>query len=159
MTEYKRTLEDELDWSLLDQLHNVVLQTSTFCFRTKQICLTVDIAIVGILIKITDSNLDTSIFVAGLLIPLGFWFLDTIGYFYQVKIRGVMSNIRGRIENRNAEKIILSGNEKIIEDERVKASQIKKVSNAFFNHSMWLYVFLIAADIILYGAYVTGIIK
>jgi len=36
MTEYKRTLEDKLDWSLLDQLHNVVIQTGTFCFRTKR---------------------------------------------------------------------------------------------------------------------------
>ncbi|MGK0180042.1 MAG: hypothetical protein ACI8PD_001844, partial [Nitrospinales bacterium] len=78
--EYKKTFEYELDWNLLNQLHNVVLQISTFCFRTKQVCLTVDIAVMGVLIKFTGNTLNDSIFVSGLLIPLGFWFLDSIGF-------------------------------------------------------------------------------
>jgi hypothetical protein len=68
--EYRKSFEDELDWNLLDELHKVVLQISNFCFYTKQICLTVDVAAIGILIKFTHNKLDTSIFVAGLLIPL-----------------------------------------------------------------------------------------
>lgn len=159
MSEYKRTLEDELDWSLLNQLHNVVLQTSTFCFRTKQICLTVDVAVVGVLLKLTENILDPSIFVAGLFIPLSFWFLDSIGYFYQVKIRGIMDNIRERIKKRNTEQIIAPELSKVIDEDRVKVSQAKKAGNAFFNHSMWLYGLLIAADAFLYGAFCMGAIK
>ncbi len=30
MTEYTRAVEDDLDWSLLNQLHAVVLQVGTF---------------------------------------------------------------------------------------------------------------------------------
>lgn len=159
MTEYKRTLVDELDWSLLNQLHNVVLQTGTFCFRTKQICLTVDVAVIGVLVKLTESKLDTSIFVAGLLIPISFWFLDSIGYFYQVKLRGMIDNIRNRIAKRNAEKIILSPSETTIEKDRISTSQATKVRTAFFNHSMWLYGLLILIDAILYGSYFIGEIK
>ncbi|WP_139218588.1 hypothetical protein [Nitrosomonas aestuarii] len=88
-----RTFQDELDWTLFDQLHRVVLQISGFCFRTKQICLTLVVAVVGLLIKFTDSGLDHSIFVAGAVIPAGFWFLDSVAYFYQSKMRGLMASI------------------------------------------------------------------
>ncbi len=82
MVEYTKTFDDELDWELLDQLHKVVLQISTFCFRTKQICLTVLIAVASLLLKFTGDKLDTSVFVAGLVTPLFFWFLDSIAYYY-----------------------------------------------------------------------------
>lgn len=75
MNEYTRTVEDELDWSLLNQLHAVVLQIGTFCFRTKQVCLTVLVGVVGLITALTSDKLDTSIFVAGLLIPTCFWLL------------------------------------------------------------------------------------
>lgn len=94
MAGYDRTVEDELDWSLLNQLHAVVLQIGSFCFRTKQVCLTVLIAVLGILRAVTSNELDQSFFVAGLLIPVCFWFLDSVAYFYQVKVRGVMDSVR-----------------------------------------------------------------
>lgn len=159
MTEYKRTLEDELDWSLLDQLHKVVLQTSIFCFRTKQICLTIDVAVIGVLIKLSEENLDTSIFLAGFLIPISFWYLDSIGYFYQVKLRGVMNNIRDRIENRSKESIVVTSNSVVIETHRVSTPKIKRIGNAFFNHSMWLYAILATTDVFLYCSYLMGAIK
>ena len=35
MKPYVKTLEDELDWKLLDQLHTAVAQISNFCFEIK----------------------------------------------------------------------------------------------------------------------------
>ena len=39
---YTKSLQDELDWKLLDQLHGVVAQISSFCFETKKLCVTTE---------------------------------------------------------------------------------------------------------------------
>lgn len=156
--EYKKSFEDELDWNLLDQLHKVVLQISTFCFRTKQICLTIEFVVIGLLIKFTDNKLDEAIFVAGLAIPFCFWFLDGIAYFYQVKLRGVMDNIRDQLHKRNSRSIVADKHGKVIEQTRINRSQLPKIISSFVNHSMWLYYFLLGADIILWLLFRKGII-
>lgn len=151
--EYKKSFEDELDWNLLDQLHKVVLQISTFCFRTKQICLTVEIAVIGLLIKFTDNKLDESVFIAGLIIPFCFWFLDSIAYFYQVKLRGIMDNIRIRLKERNSQLVISDSLFNVIKKERIEKNKIKIVLDSYFNHSMWLYYILLVSDTLLWISY------
>lgn len=159
MAEYIRTVEDELDWSLLNQLHAVVLQIGTFCFRTKQVCLTVLVGVVGLIIALTSDKPDTSIFVTGLLIPVCFWFLDSIAYYYQVKLRGVMDGIRDRIHQRHSEGLLRGPNAEVIANERTNRSSAQRVEDAFFNHSMWLYYFLIVIDCVLWIAFTQGLIK
>ncbi|MDA3822777.1 MAG: hypothetical protein PF450_09250 [Bacteroidales bacterium] len=132
MTNYSKTVEDDLDWSLLEQLHAVVLQIGTFCFRTKQICLTVLVGIVGLVTVLTSDKLDTAVFVAGLLIPICFWFLDSIAYFYQVKLRGVMDGVRDRIHKRHSANLLRGPNENVIADERINRSSVKRVRDGFF---------------------------
>jgi len=156
---YKKSFEDELDWNLLGQIHKVVLQISSFCFRTKQICLTVDIAAIGILIKFTENKLDASIFITALLIPTIFWFLDSMSYFYQVKLRGFMDSIIDRLKERNAENLILDSTQCVIAKERVAKPTKMRVLNSFFNHSMWIYYFLIATDIVLWIMWKVGVIS
>jgi len=90
---YKKSFEDELDWNMVDQLHKAVLQISTFCFRTKQACLTIEFIVIGLLVKFADNKLDESVFVAGLIIPVCFWLLDGVAYFYQVKLRSIMERV------------------------------------------------------------------
>lgn len=154
MAEYKRTFDDELDWQLLTQLHSVVLQISNFCFRTKQICLTVDVAVIGILFRITDNRLDESIFVAGMIIPLGFWFLDAVAYFYQVKIRGVMESIREGLQKRNEENALVGlDHVGVIDDSRVTPTFARRALQASFNHSMWFYPILLLTAVGLWFAY------
>jgi len=148
--EYKRSFEDELDWNLLEQLDRVVLQISGFSFRTKQLCLAIDIAVVGLLINFTDNELDQSIFVAGFVIPLSFWVLDSISYYYQVKPRGVMDNIRDRLRERNSEQLIHGAQINVIDRSRTERNSFLRVLGAFFNHSMWLYLLLASADLILW---------
>jgi len=158
MTEYSRTVEDDLDWSLLNQFHAVVLQIGTFCFRTKQICLTILIGVIGLIIVLTSDKLDTSIFVAGIVIPVAFWFLDSIAYFYQVKLRGLMESVRERIQQRHSKKSIVGQNSEVITKARISRSPVKNVKNAFFNHSMWLYYILVVIDSVLWGAFTLGTI-
>jgi hypothetical protein len=156
---YKRSFDDELDWNLLDQLHKVVLQISTFCFRTKQICLTVEIAVIGLLIKFTDNKLDESVFIAGLIIPLCFWFVDSMAFFYQVKTRGIMDNIRYRLKKRNSNLMIDESMLNVIDTKRIDKNKFKNIINSFFNHSMWLYYILLITDITLWISFKEKIIQ
>src|SRR5258708_29521344 len=82
---YEKTLEDELDWKLLDQLYGVVSQISSFCFETKKLCVTTEFVVLTLLAKFTTDKLDHSLFVTAMVVPLCFWFLDAVVYYYQVK--------------------------------------------------------------------------
>jgi len=155
MDEYKRTIDDELDWSLLDQLHAVVLQISSFCFRTKQICITVLIGVVGVIAAFSEGEIDHSIFVAGYLIPACFWFLDSIAYYYQVKIRGAMDILRDKLRLRGRVPE-LENDTGVIEDERIDNSQLRMTINAFINHSMWMYFILFLANTAVFALYGAG---
>lgn len=156
---YIKSLNDELDWKLLDQLHGAVSQISSFCFEIKKFCVTTLFVILAFVIKFTSDKLDHSIFVVGLIIPLCFWFLDATGYYYQVKLRGMMNAIRERLALEHSAKIIDSLSAKVIEPSRVKASLCKRIFAAGFNHSMWLYAILLVINFSTWGLYQWGVIK
>lgn len=159
MADYERTVEDDLDWSLLDQLHAVVLQIGTFCFRTKQVCLTVLVGVVGLIATFNSDKLDHSVFVAAAVITVCFWFLDSIGYFYQVKLRGIMDGVRDRIHKRHADGVLRGPNAEIISDTRTTRAVGRRIVDAFVNHSMWIYFLLIVLDIVLWCCFGTGAIE
>ena len=144
---YVKSLDDELDWKLLDQLHQVVLQLSSTCFKIKQICVTVQIAVPTLIVKITGNELDKSLFIGSILITLLFWFLDSVTYYYQVKVRASMNQITARIKERqpSSGSVLASDGvwaNAIIESERAKAEDGSRIVSSFFNHSMWLYLIL-----------------
>ena len=149
----------DLDWSLLDQLHAVVIQIGTFCFRTKQVCLTVLVGVVGLIATFTSERLDQSIFVAVAVITACFWFLDAVGYYYQVKLRGIMDGVRDRIHKRHAEGVLRGPDSEIIADSRVQRAAGLRLVDAFFNHSMWLYLFLLVLDLVLWRCFTAGVIR
>jgi len=156
---YTKTLQDELDWKLLDQLHGAVAQISSFCFEIKKFCVTTLFVVLTLMAKFTLDKLDHSIFVAGLLIPLCFWFLDATGYFYQVKLRGTMQAIRTRLAVQNDLKIIINSVGQIIEPSRLSAPAYRRIFAAGFNHSMWLYILLVVINISIWLLYLGGAIK
>jgi hypothetical protein len=156
---YTKSLNDELDWKLLDQLHGAVSQISSFCFEIKKFCVTTLFVVLAFIIKFTSDKLDHSIFVTGLIIPLCFWFLDATGYFYQVKLRGMMDAIRERLASDHSTKLIVSLSAKVIEPSRVKAPLCKRILAAGFNHSMWVYVMLLMINFSIWGLYHLSIIK
>jgi len=151
---YVKTLEDELDWKLLDQLHSVVSQISSFCFEIKKYCVTTEFVVLSLLVKFTADKLDNSLFIAGLLIPLCFWFLDAVGYYYQVKLRGAMENIRKRIASRDTQQIVDENGEQVILLERSNRSLFRRILDSYVNHSMWLYVFMITTDIVVWRLFI-----
>ena len=156
---YTKTLQDELDWKLLDQLSGVVSQISSFCFETKKFCVTTLFVVMTLMVKFTSDKLDDSIFVAGLLIPLCFWFLDSTGYFYQVKLRGTMEQIRSRLASRDQRPLVAADGTGIIAKDRVNIPNYRKVLDAALNHSMWLYALLVVANLAVWALFSIGTIK
>lgn len=157
-TPYIKSLDDELDWKLIDQLYGVVSQISGFCFETKKFCVTTEFVVLAFLAKFTANKPDHSIFVAGLAIPLCFWFLDSVAYFYQVKIRGTMNSIRERIKERNKQQIVDPGGEPVIARNRTQRGLFRRIFDAGVNSSMFLYGFLIVIDLITWKLFVFGAI-
>jgi len=158
-TPYTKTFEDELDWKLFDQLHGVVSQISSFCFETKKFCVTTEFVVLTLMVKFTADKLDHSLFVAGLVIPLSFWFLDAVGYYYQVKLRGMMESIRVRLGDRNSRQIVGIAGAPIISRERIQRPLLRRAFDAAVNHSMWLYGFLIGTDLFVWALFAAGSIR
>jgi hypothetical protein len=160
MSQYTKNFEDELDWNMLSQLHNVVLQISGFTFRIKEVCLTVEIGVMGLLFKLTHDSLDPSVFIAGIIIPVCFWFLDSTAYYYQVKLRSIMDKIQERLRERNTEKLVYDNKfQRVIEKERSLRPQIEQWLASFFNQSMLMYYILIIVVSFLWYLFSAGVIS
>lgn len=156
---YTKSLNDELDWKLLDQLHSVVAQISSFCFEIKKFCVTTLFVVMAVMVKFTSDKLDHSIFVAGFIITTCFWFLDSTAYFYQVKLRGAMESIRERIASRGELPAPTSEESAVIDHSRVSVSRSRRVIAAGMNPSMLLYVLLWIVNSLVWVLYCCGIIK
>ena len=99
--EYKKTLEDEIGWKKIDQLHAATLNFSKKSLELKKLFF----ALVGIavptLIQLANGTLDDSLFVTIYLLALMFWILDSFTYFYQKKLRADMDEHFLKIRTRN----------------------------------------------------------
>lgn len=130
MQEYKKSCEDELDWVIVNQLHEATLQISKSCFEFKKICVGLIGVSLTLLVKLTDSKLDYSYFIIPLLICIGFWIADSSAYYFQRKTRIAMNRKLISIANRNS-----------IDKYQAEQLTVTKLSAAF-NHSMSLYYIL-----------------
>lgn len=154
---YTKSLEDEIDWKIIDQLHGVVSQISGYCFDIKKFCVTTLFVVMTLLAKFSSGKLDNSFFITGSIIPICFWLLDSIAYFYQVKLRGKMEEHYDKIRNRNSSKKDKGG--LVINESRIHIPLCHLVKNAFFNHSMWIYFILLLINNFLWFLFYKNIIK
>lgn len=141
MTEYKKSCEDELDWVIVDQLHEATLHISKSCFEFKKICVGLIGAALAVLVKLTDNNLGHSYFVIPFLICFGFWVADSSAYYFQRKTRSAMNQKLHAIAQRNL--ITNSPN----------CDLSVTWFNAAFNYSMALYFVLAGLGFIGWLAY------
>jgi hypothetical protein len=154
---YQKTFEDEVDWKLFDQLHGAVAQISGFCFETKKFCVTTEFVVLTLFVKFTDDKLDHALFATGLIIPVCFWFLDAVAYYYQVKLRGIMESIRLKLVARNSPQLVSPSSTPIISHSRTERPLASRVFRAAINHSMWLYALMIVVDVVLWLSYCSGV--
>lgn len=164
MSSYSKTLNDELDWKLLDQLHVAVSQFSGFCFEIKKFCVTTEFVVISLIATLAKS-IDASMFVAGAVIAVSFWILDATAYYYQVKVRSRMEEIRRDLLERCSDKrcgsehLEVSEVSEIISIERSAGGPVKLIFKAGFNHSMWIYAIILVVNFAVLLLYSGGFVS
>ncbi|WP_407324303.1 hypothetical protein [Acinetobacter pittii] len=135
------TTKKDINLKQIDQLHNVVLQFSGFCFEIKKTCIATIFIVLTLVVTFTDKKLDLSVFTISLITIISFWLLDSTAYFYQVKLRAVM-NIKFdkvlEIAGENSK-----DQEGAIEDSRADENTLQKLLSSLFNGSMIVYYILL----------------
>ncbi|EMH2329680.1 hypothetical protein RRR72_001361 [Citrobacter freundii] len=136
MEEYKKSCEDELDWVVVNQLHEATLQMSKSCFEFKKICVGLIGAVLAVISKLTNGEVNHSYFYILLILCFGFWIADSSAYYFQRKTRSIMEGKLAALAKRNSIQSYSS--------DKLEVSWFK----AAFNYSMVLYHIFIAIDII-----------
>lgn len=150
---YEKSVEDEIDWKIIDQLHSATLNFSSTSLELKKMLFVLIGIAVPSLIKLAGNQLDLSLFVTIYLFSLTFWFLDSLTYYYQEKLREKMDLRFIQIKERNIEPLILSDQVQevyTLEKNRTSADRIKRAAT---NPSVRLYFFVIllnSAGLLLY---------
>ncbi len=67
-----------------------------------------------------------------------------------------METIRKNILARGSDNIVASTGERIISEDRVNRPWYFKVKDSVVNHSMWLYVFMVSIDLVVWGFFCFG---
>jgi hypothetical protein len=130
-----REPSDEIDWKIVDQLHDATLKISGDCFEYKKLCVSVIAAVVALMTKF-DGNHDLKfIFIICALVCVGFWVSDATAYYYQRILRRTMTRKINSIAARHAVPL-----ERDIDP--------PSLLSAVFNRSMTLYFALLIIIII-----------
>jgi hypothetical protein len=137
---------DNLDKELLDQLHAATLKASDSCFEIKKLCATVIVPTGALVSAFSDRRLGTAVFVAGLLVVVAFWLADSVGYYYQRRLRASMNTIWQRRSGRCEEQWLPPA-----------TAQVTALRSAF-NGSMTFYLLLAIPIVIGLVLYATGAI-
>lgn len=120
MNEYKKSLDDTIDWAIIDQLHSATARFSTTCTEVKKIYISVLAIVVPVIIQLSGNEqdkfkLDHSLFVSIYIITPIFWYLDSYSYYYQEFLRSLIDKRFEKIKSRH-----------LIQDEENKSSNLGK---------------------------------
>ena len=128
--ENKQAVADEIDWKIVDQLHDATSRISNDCFEYKKLCIAVVAAVVALMVKFGSTENFTNAMILCAICCTGFWISDSTAYFYQRKLRNQMKKRISNISERHS--IVFKKN---------------NISfgwwNSFFNPSMALYHILL----------------
>lgn len=157
MAEYKKSLEDEIDWKIIDQLHAATINFSTTSLDLKKLLFVLIGLAVPTIIKLAGNKLDNSLFITVYLLGFTFWFLDSFTYFYQEKLREKMDKHFRNIKERNAQKIIIGIKKEdfTLENTRTNTGRLKRSA---INPSVRLYMFVIGLNTIAFILFLKKII-
>ncbi len=158
MKDYKRSLDDEIDWKIIDQLHTATVNFSSSSLEIKKLFFVLIGIAVPSIIKLSGDKLDYSLFITLYTLTLTFWFLDSFTYFYQEKLREKMNRHFNEIKNRNKESLVITDSiiqELVIESNRTSENRILRSA---INHSVWIYIVLFALNSLGFWLFLIGYI-
>jgi hypothetical protein len=137
--EYKKSLDDEIDWKVIDQLHAATVGFSTTSLELKKIFLVLLGIAVPTLLKLAGDQLDLSFFVTIYLLICTFWFLDAFTYFYQEKLREKMDLRFNSLRTRNSEGLVSSNGKRLEFTIEVNRTYTGRLRRSILNYSLWIY--------------------
>lgn len=146
MKDYKKSLDDEIDWKIIDQLHTATVNFTTSSLEIKKLFFVLMGIAVPSIIKLSGDKLDLSLFVTLYILTVTFWFLDSFTYFYQEKLREKINWHFNEIKTRNKESLIITHSFKqglIIESNRTSENRLWRSAS---NSSVRFYIVLLALN-------------
>lgn len=157
MKEYKRSLDDEIDWKIIDQLHTATINFSSTSLDLKKLFFVLIGIAVPTIIKLAGNKLDISLFITLYLLGFTFWFLDSFTYFYQEKLREKMDRHFSNIKTRNTQELIVGAKKEdfTLENSRTESDRLIRSVN---NPSVRLYMFVLGLNTIALILYLNEII-
>lgn len=160
MTEYKKTFEDEVDWKIIDQLHNVTNKFSSSSLEFKKIYFVILGISIPIIFKLCGEKFDISLLFSPLIVSIFFWFLDSFTYYYQEKLREKMDTHFEKLRIRNNPISIIEDHKQILHRKEYtlenKRTSHNRIFRSIFNNSSAFYPTLIILNLILIFCHYAG---
>lgn len=144
----KGSIEDQIDWKVIDQLHTETMNFSKTSLELKKLFFILVSIAVPSLFKLSDERIEISLFITLYLLSITFWSLDGFTYFYQQKLKLKIEEHFNKIRNRNSDVPILSEssvNQFAIFNNKSVLSNLKK---SLFNPTVQLYIVVIILNTI-----------
>lgn len=88
--EEKRDIDSEIDWKIIDQLHNAVLNFSRNSMQAKKIMFTLLGIFIAALLQLDEIRDALRWLPVMIVIVFLFWAFDAYTYYYQEKLRALM---------------------------------------------------------------------
>ena len=152
--EDKRDIDSEIDWKIIDQLHNVVLNFSRNSMQAKKIMFTILGIFIVPFLQLQEKNVATTWLPFVMFIVALFWAFDSYTYYYQEKTRALMDvrfhSLKKRYPSSNPD------DEFTLPDSRKSCGRFWR---SIFNGSVLFYPFVIIMIGILWALIAKGVIK
>lgn len=143
------SIENEIDWKIIDQLHNAANNFSKTTIEVKKLLFVVIGISSPIIVNLCDKKLDKALFLSLYIFVIIFWLFDSFNYYYQEKLRESMDKRFERLKRRNSNLKLNENDEKdefTLPDNRIKSSRflrsIFNVSNLLFYGTLLILISL-----------------
>ncbi len=149
------SFEEQLNWKEIDQLAAATLQFSNHCLEYKKLCVTLIVAVPTLLLKLTNDRLDTSVFVAAMLIAVSFLVVDAQAYYYQELLRATMRTKAEKVRAIRQEQALIAG----VGMPLTNRSAATRRWRSFVNPSQMPYYILLIVDGVVWLMYINQLIR
>lgn len=149
MNEYKKSFEDEIDWKIIDQLHNATNNFSSSSLEFKKIYFVLLGILTPIIFKLGDNKFDIALLITPFCLSIFFWILDIITYYIQETLRENMDKHFEKLKERNSN-TSENNDEYTLPNNRTKKNRLYR---SIFNNSAFFYPIILLLNIILFILY------
>lgn len=157
--EKDKNIENEIDWKIIDQLHNATNNFSKNYLEIKKLLFVVIGISTPLIINLCNNKLDRSLFISLYLFIVSFWLFDSYSYYYQEKLRAKMNDRFKNINARNNDVNSVEASEEEFTLQKNRTNK-KRILRSLFNMSHLVFYgilfLLVTLGFVLYNY---GIIK